>query len=39
MVACEILNRECIANEIDPVYLAASLERWHVMTGEMPERI
>jgi DNA modification methylase len=39
MVACEILNRECIANEIDPAYLAASLERWHVMTGEMPERI
>jgi DNA modification methylase len=37
LIACEVLNRECLANEIDPAYLAASLERWHVMTGNMPE--
>lgn len=39
IIACEILNRECIAVELDPSYLAATLERWHVMTGNMPERM
>lgn len=39
LIACEILNRECLGVELDPAYLAASLERWHVMTGNMPERI
>jgi len=38
IIACEILNRVCRAVEIDPGYVAASLERWHLMTGEMPER-
>jgi DNA modification methylase len=38
IIACEILNRVCRAIEIDPGYVAASLERWHLMTGEMPER-
>ncbi len=38
-IACEILNRICRAVEFDPAYVAASLERWHLMTGEMPERI
>jgi DNA modification methylase len=36
LIACEILNRVCCAVEIDPGYVAASLERWHVMTGETP---
>jgi DNA modification methylase len=39
LIACEILNRVCRAVEIDSGYVAASLERWHLMTGEMPERI
>jgi DNA modification methylase len=39
LIACEILNRVCLAVEIDPDYVAATLERWHLMTGRMPERI
>ena len=38
LIACEILNRVCRAIEIDAGYVAASLERWHLMTGETPER-
>ena len=38
LIACEILNRVCRAVELDPGYVAASLERWHLMTGEMPEK-
>lgn len=38
LIACEILNRVCRAVELDPGYIAATLERWHLMTGEMPER-
>lgn len=38
LIACEILNRVCRAVEIDAGYVAATLERWHLMTGEMPER-
>lgn len=36
IVACEILNRVCRAVEIGPGYVAASLERWSVMTGQQP---
>lgn len=36
IIACEILNRICRAVEIDPKYVAASLERWQLMTGETP---
>ena len=39
LIACEILNRVCVAAELDPAHVAASLERWHLMTGEIPERI
>lgn len=39
IIACEILNRVCRAVELDPGYVAASLERWHLMTGEMPIRL
>lgn len=38
LIACEILNRVCRAVEIGPAYVAATLERWYLMTGEMPER-
>jgi DNA modification methylase len=37
LIACEILNRVCRAVELDPGYVAASLERWHLMTGETPK--
>jgi DNA modification methylase len=39
VIACEILNRVCRAVELDPAYIAATLERWHLMTGETPERM
>lgn len=39
LIACEILNRVCRAVEIDPGYVAATLERWQLMTGEMPEKL
>lgn len=39
LVACEMLNRVCLAVEIDPAYVAATLERWHLMTGETPEKV
>jgi len=39
LMACEQLNRKCYGVEIDPKYVAVTLERWHEMTGEMPELI
>lgn len=38
LIACEILNRICRAVELDPEYVAATLERWSIMTGSVPER-
>jgi DNA modification methylase len=39
LIACERLNRKCRAVEISPAYCAVAIERWHQMTGEMPEII
>jgi len=39
LIACERLNRKCRAVEISPAYCAVALQRWHDMTGEMPELI
>ena len=39
LVVCEQTERKCRAIELDPAYMALSLERWHEMTGEMPELI
>lgn len=39
LIACEILNRICRAVELDPGYIAATLERWQIMTGETPEKV
>jgi DNA modification methylase len=39
LIACEILNRVCRAADIDPGYVAATLERWYLMTGKMPEKL
>ncbi len=39
IIAAEILNRVCIAVEVDPAYVAADLERWYLLTEQTPERI
>lgn len=38
-IACERLNRKCYGIEIEPKYIAVTLERWSEMTGEQPELI
>lgn len=37
LLACERLRRTCLGVELDPKYVATTLERWNVMTGEVPE--
>jgi DNA modification methylase len=39
LIACERLNRRCRGVEIEPKYVAVTLERFHEMTGEIPELI
>jgi DNA modification methylase len=39
LVACENLHRVCYAMDIDPGYVAVSLHRWAVLTGETPVRV
>ena len=39
ILACEVLNRRCYGLEISENYVALAIERWHEMTGEMPELI
>jgi len=36
LIACERLKRKCRGIEIDPGYVAVTLERWHEMTGQVP---
>ena len=36
LIACERLGRKCRAVEIEPKYVAVTLERWHQMTGLEP---
>ncbi len=36
MIASEILSRVCLAVELNPAYVAATLERWSLMTGLKP---
>jgi hypothetical protein len=36
LIACENLNRICYGCEIDPGYLAVTLQRWTDVTGEKP---
>ncbi|MCK4818998.1 site-specific DNA-methyltransferase, partial [bacterium] len=36
LVACERLNRICYGVEIEPKFIAVTLERWYEMTGEEP---
>ena len=37
MLACERLGRKCRAMEIDPKYMAVTLERWAEATGKEPK--
>lgn len=37
LIACENLNRRCRAIEIDPGYVAVSLQRWADLTGKTPQ--
>lgn len=39
LIAAERLGRRCLAIEIDPGYVAVSLERFREATGKMPERV
>lgn len=39
LVACENCNRKARVMEFDPGYVAVAIERWHEVTGEMPEII
>jgi len=39
LIACEKLSRKCYGVEIEPKYVAVTLERWHEMTGKMPELV
>jgi len=39
LVACENLGRTCYACEIDPGYVAVTLQRWADLTGAEPERL
>jgi DNA modification methylase len=36
LLAAELEGRSCIGIEIEPGYVAVTLERWHTMTGETP---
>jgi len=36
LIACEHLGRRCRAVEIDPRYVAVTLERWAQSTGQTP---
>lgn len=36
LVVCEQLGRRCRAVELDPIYAAVTIERWHLFTGLAP---
>ena len=36
IVACEVMKRKCRAVEIEPKYVAATIERWFLFTGRTP---
>lgn len=38
LIACEVMGRICMGVEISPAYVAATLERWNVLTGKEPIR-
>lgn len=38
LIVCEQLQRRCRAVELDPIYAAVTIERWHLFTGLMPAK-
>lgn len=36
IIACEVMKRKCRAVEVEPKYVAATLERWSLLTGKTP---
>ncbi|MBI5964915.1 MAG: site-specific DNA-methyltransferase [Chloroflexi bacterium] len=38
LIGCEVMGRRCRAIEIEPKYMAATLERWFIFTGREPVR-
>jgi DNA modification methylase len=36
LIACEVMGRICLGVELNPAYVAATLERWSVLTGKEP---
>ena len=39
LMACETLDRKCRAIDLEPKYVAVTLERWATYTGQQPELI
>lgn len=39
LLACERLQRQCRAIEIDPAYVSVALERWAELTGGIPQLV
>jgi hypothetical protein len=39
LIAGEKTNRNVIAIELDPKYVAVALERWSILTGKQPEKL
>ena len=39
LIACERLARACRSTELDPKYVAVTLERWAQMTGKEPYHV
>ena len=36
LIVCEQMGRRCRAVELDSIYAAVTLERWHLLTGQIP---
>jgi DNA modification methylase len=39
LIACERLGRKCRASDKEPKWVATTLERWSILTGQTPELI
>lgn len=39
LIACENLQRKCRGIEINPAYVAVTLQRWSDLTGQKPKRL
>jgi DNA modification methylase len=39
LIACEVMKRVCCGVDVSPVYVAATLERWNILTGKTPIKV